>query len=147
MSRPVSSRAIAASILAALLSAGAAAQTMCTLTCPANITIGSLPGQQVSAPINYTVPVPNGCVATTATQTAGIPTGGQFAVGTTTNVFAALLQGGGTEASCQFTVTVTATPAAPVTPTQVPALTLASLAGLTLLIAAGGTALRRRRSH
>ncbi len=146
MSRLLSSRAVAAGLVAVALSAGAAAQSMCVLTCPANINVGSLPGQQVSAPINYTVPVPNGCSTPTAVQTSGIPTGGQFAVGTTINSFAVLLMSGGTEASCQFSVTVTATPAAPVPPSQVPVMQGATLAGLAVLIAAGAAAWRRRRS-
>ncbi|MBL8311078.1 MAG: hypothetical protein JNL19_11690 [Burkholderiales bacterium] len=138
----MSRRTVVAAALATALSAVVSAQSMCTLVCPANITVPSLPGQQVSAALNYTVPVPNGCVATSATQTAGIPTGGQFAVGVTTNVFAAGIP---PEASCQFTVTVTATPALPVPPTQVPVGGGALLAGLGLLTALGGAALLRRK--
>lgn len=147
MFRPVSSRALAAAVVAATLSAGALAQSMCTLTCPANMTLASLPGQQVTAPVNYTVPVPNGCSASTATQLAGMPTGSPYYVGTTTNVWGALLMGGGTEASCQFTVTVTATPALPAVPTQVPVGGAAALGVLALLTAAGGARILRRREQ
>jgi len=135
-------RAFAFAFVAVGLSAVANAQTMCSLTCPANMTLASLPGQQLSAPVNYAVPVPNGCVAMTATQTSGIPPGGQFAVGTTTNVFVAGIPN---EATCQFTVTVTATPALPVEATGVPVGGAAVIGLLALLAAAFGVRHLRQR--
>ena len=135
-------RALVIAVVSAGLTAAADAQTMCSLVCPANMTLPSLPGQQLSGPVNYTVPVPNGCVATTATQTSGIPPGGQFAVGTSTNVFVAGIPN---EASCQFTVTDTATPALPVAPTGVPVGGGALLALLALATAGFGVWFQRRK--
>lgn len=142
----IARRAIIAVAVSGGLSAIAAGQSMCSLTCPANLTLPSLPGQQTTGAVNYVAPVPVGCVATTATQTAGIPPGGQFAVGTTTNVFVAMLQGGGTEASCQFTVTVAATPALPAAPTNVPVGGALLLGVLALVTAAGGMRFLRSRN-
>lgn len=145
MSSRIARRAIIAVAVSTVLSAAASGQSMCTLTCPANMTLASLPGQQVTGAVNYTVPVPVGCFATTATQLAGIPAGGQFAVGTTTNVFGALRQDASLEASCQFTVTVTATPALPAVPTNVPVGGGLLLGVLALVTALGGARFLRGR--
>jgi len=98
-----------------------------------------------TGPVNYAAPVPNGCTATAASQLAGLPPGSQFPVGTTTNVFGALRQGFPNEAQCQFTVTVTATPALPVAPTGVPVGGAAIVALLALLTAGFGVWARRAR--
>lgn len=139
-------RALAVAFVAAGLAAAADAQTMCSLVCPANMTVASLPGQMNTGPLNYTRPVPSGCSVSTSTQTAGIPPGGQFAVGTTTNVFAALRMDASIETSCQFTVTVTATPALPVQATGVPVGGAAAIGLLALLAAAFGVKQLRQRS-
>jgi hypothetical protein len=145
MSLRVLKRALVIAAVSAGLSAAADAQTMCSLVCPANLTLASLPGQLNTGAVNYAVPVPNGCVATTATQAAGLPTSSQFPVGTTTNVFVALRPGFPNEASCQFTVTVTATPALPVAPTGVPVGGGALLALLALATAGVGVWFQRRK--
>ena len=55
--------------------------------------------------VSYTTPLPG----PTAVQTSGIPSGGAFPIGTTTNCFTAT-DGVGLTASCCFTVTVTEYP-------------------------------------
>ena len=138
-------RALAVALVSAGLCVVANAQTMCSLVCPANMTLASLPGQMNTGPVNYAAPVPNGCTATAASQLADLPPGSQFPVGTTTNVFGALRQGFPNEAQCQFTVTVTATPALPVAPTGVPVGGAAIVALLALLTAGFGVWARRAR--
>lgn len=97
-----------------LLSATLQAQTPCTLSCPANVTIGTPPGE-TTATFAYSTPTPTGaCNSTTVVQTAGLPPpSSSFGVGTTTNCFSV----GNNEASCCFSVQVTATPAATAVPT------------------------------
>ena len=138
-------RALAVALISVGLCAVASAQTMCSLVCPANMTLASLPGEMNTGPVNYAAPVPNGCTATAATQTSGIPPGGQFAVGTTTNVFVAMRPGFPNEATCQFTVTVTATPALPVAPTGVPIGGGALVLLLAAMTAGFGVWFQRRR--
>lgn len=73
--------------------------------CPSNITVGSAPGV-CGAVVNYTTPVAiDNCPGVTTTQTAGLPAGSTFPVGTTVNTFTATDAAGNT-ATCTFNVTV-----------------------------------------
>jgi hypothetical protein len=79
-----------------------------TLTAPANITAYlPLNSAATSVVVNYTTPVAtDSCTTTiTATQTAGLPSGASFPVGTTTNTFTAT-DASGNSTSVSFTVTV-----------------------------------------
>lgn len=97
-----------------LLSSTLQAQTACTLVCPANATLATPPGEE-SATLAFSTPTTAGtCISNTVLQTAGLPSPGQFPVGTTTNCFSV----GNNEASCCFNVQVTATPALKPVPTM-----------------------------
>ncbi len=128
----------------ALLAGRADAQVVCTLTCPANITTATAPGAP-SVVINYATPTITGaCVGTTPVQTAGLPPGSAFFVGTTTNAWS--LGFNPPEATCQFNVTITATPAAVIAPAApVPAMSAAVLGLLSALLGVAVFAIRRRR--
>jgi hypothetical protein len=77
-----------------------------TISCPANISVNTDLGQ-CSAVVNYTQPLgADNCPAAMTFQTAGLPTGSAFPVGTTTNCFTVTAANGQT-ANCCFTVTVT----------------------------------------
>lgn len=125
--------------LALLVAAPAAfAQTACTLTCSANITIGTPPGGS-EVVVTYPAPVASAGCSAAPVQTAGLPTGAAFPIGTTTNCFLAL--GPVASGTCCFQVTVTGTPLPPV---QVPTGTPAAWWTLALLmLAAGGFAATR----
>lgn len=128
----------------ALLAGKANAQAACSLTCPANITAATAPGAD-NVVINYATPTPTGaCMGTTPVQTGGIPTGGAFAVGTTTNVWSLGLSP--PEATCQFTVTITATPAVVGLSAPVPTVSASMLGLLGMLLGVAGFALLRRRT-
>ncbi|MDF1673642.1 MAG: HYR domain-containing protein [Vicingaceae bacterium] len=71
-----------------------------TLTCPSNITVNNDAGN-CTAVVTYTAPT-NGCA--TVTQTAGLPSGATFPLGTTTNTYQATNAFG--TVTCSFTVTV-----------------------------------------
>lgn len=71
-----------------------------TVTCPSNITVNNDAGN-CTAVVNYTAPT-DACA--TITQTAGLPSGSAFPVGTTVNKFVATNSFGSD--SCTFTVTV-----------------------------------------
>ena len=76
-----------------------------TISCPANITQGSDPGD-CGAVVSYTAPVgADNCPGQTTTQIAGLSSGSTFPVGTTTNTFL-VTDAAGNTASCSFTVTV-----------------------------------------
>jgi hypothetical protein len=73
--------------------------------CPSNITVNNATGT-CGAVVNYTAPVGvDYCPGTTTAQTAGLPSGATYPVGTTTNTFVATDAAGNT-ATCTFTVTV-----------------------------------------
>ena len=113
-----------------LLSSTLQAQTPCTLACPANAILGTPPGEQ-SATLAFSAPTPTGaCISNTVVQTSGLLSPGQFPVGTTTNCFSV----GNNEASCCFSVQVTATPATTAVPTMGAGaiLLLAAMIGLLL---------------
>lgn len=127
-------------IMILLIAAPAAsAPPPCVLTCPANISASTPPGG-AEAVVTYAAPVASPECSGAPIQTAGLPSGTGFPVGTTTNCFLASGQTG--LGTCCFTVTVTATalePAIPV-PSGRPS-TWWALAALTLL--AGGWAATR----
>jgi hypothetical protein len=110
-----------------LFSGTALADGSCVLTCPANVTVATAPGVD-TAPYSWVVSTSGTCGG--VVQTSGIPSGGSFAVGTTTNTFQAVDP---PNQSCQFNITVTATPALPITP--VPALDNSALGFLGLMLA------------
>jgi hypothetical protein len=75
------------------------------ITCPADITQDNDPGI-CGAVVNYTAPVgTDNCTGSTTTQTAGLPSGSTFPVGTTTNTFV-VTDASGNTASCSFDVIV-----------------------------------------
>jgi hypothetical protein len=132
--------ALPALLAGSLLASPGYAQVACTLTCPANINTSTPPGAG-AVTVNYPIPVSQGADCSgPPVQTAGLPTGSAFPVGTTTNVWAVPVTGGGF-VSCQWTVTVIGTPAAPISvPTNSYAGLMALLAGLLGI----GLLLRRR---
>jgi uncharacterized repeat protein (TIGR01451 family) len=76
-----------------------------TITCPANITKNNDPGV-CGAVVTYSTPVgQDNCPGATTAQTAGLPSGSTFPVGTTTNTFE-VTDSSGNKTSCSFTVTV-----------------------------------------
>jgi hypothetical protein len=116
-----------------LLSSTLQAQPSCTLVCPANAFLGTPPGEE-SATFAFSTPTPAGsCISNTVLQTSGLPSPGQFAVGTTTNCFSV----GNNEASCCFNVQVTATPALKPVPTM-------GMGSILLLVAMTALLLARR---
>ncbi len=73
--------------------------------CPANITVNNAPGT-CGAVVTYTTPVGvDNCPGVVTMQTAGLPSGSTFPVGTTTNNFRAT-DASGNIANCTFNVTV-----------------------------------------
>ncbi len=75
-----------------------------TLSCPAPITQNTTNG--CTAPIAYAISSSDNCAGQTVTQTAGLPSGAFFPLGTTTNAFTATDASGNTT-TCSFTVTIT----------------------------------------
>jgi hypothetical protein len=76
-----------------------------TISCPGNITKNNDPGV-CGAVVTYTAPVgSDNCPGATTAQTAGLPSGSTFPVGTTTNTFE-VTDTSGNKTSCSFTVTV-----------------------------------------
>jgi uncharacterized repeat protein (TIGR01451 family) len=76
-----------------------------TISCPSNITKDNDPGV-CGAVVTYTTPVgSDNCSGATTAQTAGLPSGSTFPVGTTTNTFE-VTDSSGNKTSCSFTVTV-----------------------------------------
>lgn len=86
------------------------AQSTCTLTCPANVSTSTPPGGDVAI-IDYAFPIASAECTDATVQTAGLPPGSGFPVGTTTNCFSA--PGGSGNGTCCFNVTVAATAALP----------------------------------
>jgi uncharacterized repeat protein (TIGR01451 family) len=75
------------------------------ISCPGNITKNNDPGI-CGAVVTYTTPVgSDNCSGATTAQTAGLPSGSTFPVGTTTNTFE-VTDSSGNKTSCSFTVTV-----------------------------------------
>jgi len=75
------------------------------INCPGNITKNNDAGV-CGAKVTYTAPVgTDNCSGSTTKQTAGLPSGSTFPVGTTTNTFMVTDASGNTN-SCSFTVTV-----------------------------------------
>lgn len=138
LSKPLLRAMVAASAL--LASGGAVAQTSCVITCPANAALATAPGAlEVAYP--YTVTTSGTCGG--IVQTAGLPPGSSFPVGTTTNVWRA---NDPPQPTCQFTVTVTATPAVAKPSEPIPLLGPLGLGLLAAALAGGGALAARRRS-
>ncbi len=78
-----------------------------TINCPASINVNVDAGQD-GAIVNYTPPIgtDNASGTVTTNQTAGLPSGSLFPVGTTTNTFE-VTDANGNTAECSFDVTVT----------------------------------------
>lgn len=120
-----------------LLSAttSAFAQSACTLTCPSDISTNTPPGGD-AAIVDYAFPIASAECTAAPVQTAGLPPGSSFPVGTTMNCFSA--PGPSGNGTCCFSVTVAATaalpPATPIPAGRTP--TWWMLAGLTVLAAA-----------
>ena len=125
---------------ALLASGGAAAQSSCVITCPANATLATAPGAPAVV-FPYTVTTSGTCGG--IVQLAGLPPGSSFPVGTTTNVWRA---NDPPQPTCQFTVTVTATPAVARPTEPIPALGPLALGLLAFALAGGGGLAARRRS-
>jgi uncharacterized repeat protein (TIGR01451 family) len=76
------------------------------ISCPVSITAYlPLHTSATSMAVNYTAPVGTDNCGSTTAQTAGLPSGSQFPVGTTTNTFK-VTDASGNAASCSFTVTI-----------------------------------------
>ncbi len=76
-----------------------------TVTCPANISVPNSTGM-CAANVSYATPVGvDNCSATTMSLLTGLPSGGAFPVGTTTNTFAAT-DVSSNSTTCSFTITV-----------------------------------------
>ncbi|HUX95815.1 MAG TPA: HYR domain-containing protein, partial [Bacteroidales bacterium] len=76
-----------------------------SLTCPSNYNVNTDPGI-CGAVINYVTPVgTDNCSGSITIQTAGLPSGSTFPVGTTTNTFQ-VTDGSGNVTTCSFTITV-----------------------------------------
>ncbi len=75
-----------------------------TITCPGNVMTSNDAGM-CSAVVSYSVSSSDNCPGQTVTQTAGLPSGSAFPVGTTTNSFV-VTDASGNQDSCSFTVTV-----------------------------------------
>ncbi|OUR94318.1 hypothetical protein A9Q87_01335 [Flavobacteriales bacterium 34_180_T64] len=90
-----------------------------TITCPSNIVIGNDSGF-CSATVNYTTPVGSDlCLSATTIQTAGLPSGSVFPIGTTSNTFE-VTDDQGLSATCSFDITVTDSEAPTITcPTDI----------------------------
>ncbi len=79
-----------------------------TISCPSDISQNNDAGQ-CGAIINYNPPVGlDNCPGATTVQTAGLPSGSLFPVGTTTNTFE-VTDGAGNSATCSFDVVITDT--------------------------------------
>ena len=76
-----------------------------TITCPADIAVNNDPGV-CGAAVTYTVTSSDNCPGETIAQTAGLPSGSVFPVGTTTNTFV-VTDASGNTATCSFDVIVT----------------------------------------
>lgn len=76
-----------------------------TIACPGNIGMNNTAGA-CTAPVSYTVNFSDNCPGAVLAQTAGLPSGSSFPVGTTTNTFV-VTDAAGLTATCSFDVTVT----------------------------------------
>ncbi|MBS4043359.1 MAG: HYR domain-containing protein, partial [Chitinophagaceae bacterium] len=100
-------------------------------SCPANVT---LCGSQV---VNYSLPTATDNCSVIVTQTAGLPSGSTFPVGTTTNTFT-LADPSGNSVSCSFTVTINTAPTITTQPST-PAATCSGTGTQTMSVVATGT--------
>lgn len=80
--------------------------TPCDITCPAAITTNTMPGE-TTAVVTYADPTLSGdCTTAGFTQTAGLTSGSDFPLGSTTNTFTAVDDNTGATVTCSFIVTV-----------------------------------------
>jgi hypothetical protein len=88
-----------------------------SISCPADI---SVPGtSSAGAVVTFTTPVgTDQCSGSVTTQTAGLPSGSTFPLGTTTNTFE-VTDPSGLTSSCSFTVEVTGVPPSIVCPADI----------------------------
>jgi hypothetical protein len=87
------------------------------ITCPADITVTGTSG--AGTVVTYTTPVgTDNCTGAVTTQTAGLPSGSTFPLGTTTNTFE-VEDASGNTTSCSFTVEVTGVPPSIVCPADI----------------------------
>lgn len=77
-----------------------------TISCPSNIVVNN-DISECSAIVNYNITSGDNCAGDNTIQTAGLPSGASFPLGSTTNAFA-ITDVGNNAASCSFTVTVLA---------------------------------------
>lgn len=78
------------------------------ISCPTDLIVNFDPGVN-GAVVTYSAPVgTDNCAGATTTQTAGLPSGGTFPLGTTTNTYK-VTDSAGNSASCSFNVTVALT--------------------------------------
>ncbi|HWN95451.1 MAG TPA: HYR domain-containing protein, partial [Methylomirabilota bacterium] len=82
-----------------------------SINCAANILAAVDPGQSSRSNVTYSVTFGDDCPGAILTQTAGLPSGATFPVGTTTNRFIATDTSGNTN-TCSFTVTIFYNPGA-----------------------------------
>ncbi len=88
-----------------------------SITCPADIVVSALPGDP-HAFVGYSLPVgSDNCPGVSVMQTAGLPAGATFPIGTTTNTFEAM-DAAGNMMSCSFDVTVNPAPSLTITPSS-----------------------------
>ncbi|WP_353780262.1 HYR domain-containing protein, partial [Winogradskyella sp. 3972H.M.0a.05] len=76
-----------------------------TISCPSNMNNVSVDSGQCYATVNYNITSGDNCPGASVSQTAGIASGGQFPVGTTTNTFV-ITDAAGNTATCSFDITV-----------------------------------------
>ncbi|HEY9178642.1 MAG TPA: HYR domain-containing protein [Flavipsychrobacter sp.] len=84
---------------------GAMETVLPTISCPGNVTVNN-DVNACGAVVTYATPVgTDNCSGATTVQTAGLPSGSLFPIGTTTNTFKVTDASGNTN-TCSFTVTV-----------------------------------------
>ena len=140
MKHPIPRVASMITALALVASGNAFADDTCVITCPANTTLATAPGAPAVV-FPYTVTTSGTCGG--IVQTSGLPPGSNFPVGTTTNTWRAIDP---PQQSCQFNVTVTATPALARSAEPVPVVGPLALGLLAAALAGGGALAARRRS-
>ena len=91
-----------------------------SITCPADIVVDNDSGA-CGAVVSYAVPYSDNCSVDTFIQVAGIASGMEFPVGTTTNTFL-VVDPSGNSATCSFTVTVNDTEAPVISYPTIPTL-------------------------
>ncbi|MBT8278977.1 MAG: HYR domain-containing protein [Bacteroidia bacterium] len=78
-----------------------------TITCPGDMNLSTDPGS-CTALVNYTIITSDNCPGEVLVQTAGLASGSQFPIGTTTNSFE-VTDSAGVTATCSFDITISDT--------------------------------------